>query len=315
MAFVATLAGSSLFYVQNASAQIGTPVDLVTCSGYACKWCDVFALLQRVFNTAEVIIFPLVVIFVIYGAVLYIISSTSGSEEGLKKARATVTDAIIGLILILLTFVIVNATIIGITGSKLANFISIDCSVIDTGGSSLGDVPPPRQGGSTAQPGPKAKGTIAEQQARDVFKAQDPKIGVNHDECPDAVNRYKDCTNLAGMRDDTVKGIINANQNCEAYEKKSCHMIITGGTEMDGHNASDGASHIAGYKADFGHNAELDDYVMNSCGGEDSCYVGRRGDPNAKPPTGDGAKQYKLPDGSIWAAEPGAHPHWDVTFP
>ncbi len=129
-------AGFFLFFlVRPVFAQLpsGT-TDLVPCTGFECNWCSVFQLLQTVFNTAQIIIFPLIVIYIIYGAVLYIISATTGSEEGLTKARATATDAIIGLIIVMLTFVIVNATIVGILGANvsLENFVRVDCTKIDT---------------------------------------------------------------------------------------------------------------------------------------------------------------------------------------
>lgn len=131
--FILIVSSVFLFASNPAFAQFAKPEDLVPCSGIKCDWCSVFKLLQTVFNTAEVIIFPLIVIYIIYGAVLYIISATSGSEEGLTKARATATDAIIGLVIVLLTFVIVNATIIGIVGNgvTLKQFISVDCSQVN----------------------------------------------------------------------------------------------------------------------------------------------------------------------------------------
>ena len=77
--------------------------------------------------------FPLIVIFIMYAAILYIIGSTSGSEDSLKKARSTLTDAIIGMIIMLLTFIIVNATIVGITGTAdIEDFLSVDCNKINT---------------------------------------------------------------------------------------------------------------------------------------------------------------------------------------
>lgn len=278
--------------------------QLVTCSGGACKWCDVFALLQRVFNTAEVIVFPLVVIYIIYGATLYIISATSGSEEGINKARATVTDAIIGLVLVLLTFVIVNATITGITGGKIENFVSLDCSVVDTGTGDFVIKPPPPPPSEDSLPGPIAQGSATEDGVRNLMKNAKPPISVNHGKCPDATHRYEDCTNLAGMRGDTINGILQVNQLCAASNGgKSCNLMINGGTELD-HHEVDGQSHPAGYKVDFDRpNAALDNYIMHYCPGGKNCSYGVRDD---------NATLYRGPGGSIWANEGG---HWDITFP
>ena len=46
-------------------AQLGGQ-DLVPSCAPICDWCDVFELLQNVFNTAAIIIVPLIMVFIFY---------------------------------------------------------------------------------------------------------------------------------------------------------------------------------------------------------------------------------------------------------
>jgi len=101
--------------------------DLVPCAGPECQWCDVFSLLQRVFNTAAFLLFFLIVIYILYGGILYVIGALAGSDSQTKRAKDIVSDAIAGLIISLLTFVIINAAIVGLTGSRIENFLDIPC--------------------------------------------------------------------------------------------------------------------------------------------------------------------------------------------
>ncbi len=292
--FFGLLAKPQMIFAQESTFP-ETP-QLVTCSGAACKWCDVFALLQRAFNTAEVIIFPIIVIYIIYGAVLYIIGSTSGSEESIEKARSTVTDAIIGLVLLMLTFIIVNAAIIGITGSKIENFVNLDCSVIDTSISNEGggSITPPPVITKPATPDQTALGNITEEAARQIMK--DNGIAINHDPCPKTTGRVSGCTNLAGMRDATIAGITNTNEACKAFNGgASCNLMINGGTEYA--HAEGTYSHMKGYKVDFAANSALTKYIHTFK------YKGVR--------SKDGARQYVDPAGNVYADEGN---HWDVTY-
>lgn len=105
--------------------------DLVPCSGPACKWCDVFALLQKVLNTGTSILVFIVIIFIMYGGLLYIIGGSAGSDAQTKRAKEIIMDAIVGFVLILLAWLLVNTVIVGLSGANLQDFLSISCQQFD----------------------------------------------------------------------------------------------------------------------------------------------------------------------------------------
>lgn len=126
---VATMAGIQFFFATVARAQgTGKPEDLVPCAGAECDWCDVFKLLQNVFNTAALLLSLIIIVFIVYGGVLYIIGATAGSDTQIKRAKEIVGDAITGLIIALLSFIIVNAAIVGLTGARIEDFLNVTCN-------------------------------------------------------------------------------------------------------------------------------------------------------------------------------------------
>ena len=70
---------------------IGGEGDIVPCQGIGCNWCDLIKLLQNVFNVAAGILGILIMIYIFYGAILYIIGGSVGSDEQTKKAKSTIT--------------------------------------------------------------------------------------------------------------------------------------------------------------------------------------------------------------------------------
>lgn len=134
LAILLAIAIIGITAVSSVSAQ--TP-DLVPCSGITCKWCDVFELIQTIINTGLVVIAPIIIVFIFYGGILYIIGSAAGSDEQITKAKSTVVDAIIGMVIVLLTWALINSVVLGLTGQPLFRFAAIDCSEIqlpDPGG-------------------------------------------------------------------------------------------------------------------------------------------------------------------------------------
>jgi len=98
------------------------------CSGDFCTYCDFLVLVQNVIKFLMEISISVSVIFIIYGAVMLMISS--GSPEKAKKAKATITSAIFGLVIVLGSWLIIN-TIIAVLaggGSEWAkNWWKINC--------------------------------------------------------------------------------------------------------------------------------------------------------------------------------------------
>lgn len=100
-----------LFTPLTASAQIGSnPVgQQFQCdqtSGLNCNNRTLGALFKTILQWALGIAFAIAVIFLIYGGFLYITSG--GNEEQATKGKSAVVNALIGIVVIILSFVIVN---------------------------------------------------------------------------------------------------------------------------------------------------------------------------------------------------------------
>lgn len=289
--------------------------DLVPCSGPACQWCDVFKLLQNVLNTFTALLGFIVIIFIMYGGYLYLIGGTVGGTTSKKKddgsvsysnasaarGKETMTDAIVGLVLIMLAWLLTNAVIVGLTGAKLTDFLSVDCSEFESllpdatpggggGGGGGGTIPPEGGGGDEGGGGSDDKpGELTHDEAKEQLENHDPPIPINN-ECTGTPT--KTCTSLEGVRQETIDGIMAFQEAC------GCYVIITGGTEP-GH-ADGEESHGTGYKVDIDDNAAVDTYI-------------RKNYTQVVPPTF-GKEQYTGPNGEVFTFEDPPS-HWDIKFP
>jgi len=99
-----------------ASAQQGLH-QLPPTGGVANVSGSVEEIILRYINIALSIVAVLVVAFLIYGGFLYITSG--GNEESAERGKKVITNAIIGLVIIIFSFVIVNVII-----NTLANRIT-----------------------------------------------------------------------------------------------------------------------------------------------------------------------------------------------
>ncbi|MFC1640785.1 hypothetical protein ACFL2D_01905 [Patescibacteria group bacterium] len=113
-----------IVFASSANAQ----TDLVDCSGDQCDWCDAFSLVQNVINALAGIVGFVMMTFLMYGGFQYVIGSMSGSDKVVQEAKATITNAIVGFVITLLSFVIANSITLAITGAPIEEFLSIECA-------------------------------------------------------------------------------------------------------------------------------------------------------------------------------------------
>lgn len=66
----------------------------------------VICILQNILSFILAIAFIIAVIFLVIGGFRYIVSQ--GNEEGVEKAKGTITNAIIGIVVIVLAYVIIQ---------------------------------------------------------------------------------------------------------------------------------------------------------------------------------------------------------------
>jgi len=83
---------------------------LVQCGGGPpqpdCTFCDLLELAQRVLHFAMLMAFLVVVVLIVYGGFRWIFSV--GKEENIREGQRIITNAIVGLIIILCAWLIVN---------------------------------------------------------------------------------------------------------------------------------------------------------------------------------------------------------------
>lgn len=70
---------------------------------------DFGVLIKNVTNLLLFVAGAVAVIFIIVGAIMY--ATSAGNEENTRKAKGTITNAVIGLIIAMLSLVIVNFAI------------------------------------------------------------------------------------------------------------------------------------------------------------------------------------------------------------
>ena len=266
-------------------------------ASHACTVCDFYVLIQNIINFILFMLAPLATLAAIYIAFLFMFSG--GSPAKITDAKGKLWLVVIGIFWVLGSWLVLN-TILEVVANKGVfpwPWNQINCEV-----SKASSLPPTSEsGGGAFEPGGGSfsgggasdtfsGATLSEQEARNNL--QQAGITVNKGACPSGVpytNVSGGCTSLKGVKTSTIEGAIQLKNEC------NCSIQITGGTEL-GH-ASGSASHASGNKLDFRPNSTLDQYIQNNY-----TDIGLRSD---------GARQYRAPNGTIYARE---GDHWDATF-
>ena len=272
-------------------------------ASHACTVCDFYVLIQNIINFFLFMLAPLATLAAIYVAFLFMFSG--GSPAKITAAKEKLWLVVIGIFWGLGSWLVLN-TILEVVANKGVfpwPWNQINCEVSQPssapgGGDTFGGGDTSGGGGASGSGsfgGGGASGTfpgaiLSEQKARDNL--QQAGITVNKGACPSGVpytNVSGGCTSLDGVKTSTIEGAIQLKRDC------NCTIQITGGTEL-GH-ASGPASHASGNKLDFRPNSTMDQYIQNNY-----TDIGLRSD---------GARQYRAPNGTIYARE---GDHWDATF-
>ncbi|MBI2036926.1 MAG: TrbC/VirB2 family protein [Candidatus Liptonbacteria bacterium] len=264
---------------------------LVPCGGPgqpACTFCHVWELLQNVIQFLIMVAFPIGAIGIVVGG--FFIMTAGGSESRVTKGREIITTAVVGIMIVLVAWVVLNSLFQFLAGGyvPLRFWNSIQCSTANSGPVSL-PTPAPRPGPAPLPAPAPGSGTLSAADAR--AQLQQAGISVNKGECPSGVAYQAvagGCTSLQGVRASTIAGATTLKRDC------NCTVAVTGGTEL-GH-AQGVDSHASGAKLDFKRNAALDSYIETTY----ERLPGRRSD---------GATLYRAPSGATFAKE---HDHWDV---
>ncbi|MDP3052779.1 MAG: hypothetical protein Q8N22_02385 [bacterium] len=96
------------------------------CSGTSCTWCDFLQFGQKIINfLTQDIAFPLAVAFIIFGGIMMIINS--GNPSKLKESQGIIFSAIIGIVIMLSAWVILNTFLNLMTGGLNWPWYTIKC--------------------------------------------------------------------------------------------------------------------------------------------------------------------------------------------
>lgn len=258
LAILLLIAGSLL-----APSTVAAQDGLVPCEGTNCTLCDLFLLVDNIFDFALKRIVPaLAVIGVIWGGFVFL--TAGGKPERVQDGRKILINTFVGLLIAYGAFVIVGF-ILGALSSAAGGFFSFENGNIEIH--------------CTAEP----------TGVRDVADDLDTDAGdLSHEDVRaqfiDARVQIKPGAHLDGVRQRVVNEVVDLKQDCD------CTVVVTEGT--GGSHAEGTYSHANGYKVDLRSSREgeeLTRYVI-----ENYEPIGTRSD---------GANMWQSPRGAIYALE------------
>lgn len=91
-----------------------------------CTFCDALTAVFNIINSLMTLVVPLAVIMIVYGAIRLIIAG--GSEDSVKKGKDAITSAVIGIIIALASWIIVNTILHILTGHPNLPWNELQCS-------------------------------------------------------------------------------------------------------------------------------------------------------------------------------------------
>lgn len=226
-----------------ALAQAG---GLVPCSGPDCNTNDVVGFANNLISYLIQALGIIAVIVMVYAGFRLVMSQGNESEWG--KAKELFANVIIGIILILAAWLIVDTLLKGLTGRGLNDWTE-ELQMTD---------PSPTAPTAENDYGVSADGRYADAEARAALA--DEGIGV----WESAPGR----TSLSNINQATIDEAVRIKRAC------GCAVTVTGGTES-GHQTGT-YSHASGYKIDLDDSPGLTNYVTSNY-----TYAGRRSGDNA----------------------------------
>lgn len=268
------------FLVVLVSAPFILFAQIVPCNGPECQACHLIELGDNIIDF-------LISIFAAIGTIMFAVAGlimvTSGGDESrVKQAKSVMTNVVIGFIILLSAWLIVDTVMKTFVGNNLGRpWQSISCEV-----SPAFTVESSRVGSGAGGVFDGTAGEVPDSVARALLEGEGVTIYAT-DNCSDPDRRT--CTSLNGMRLDTVDQVLAIQEACP-----TCNVVVSGGTET-GHQPGT-YSHANGYKVDIDDgNPTLNTYLRNNL----TRSGNRSGDP-----------RYVDSCGNEYVRESS---HWDIT--
>ncbi len=250
---------------------------IVPCGGTGqgeCRACDFVKLGQNLINWFIAISASTIALTFAVGGMKMVMSG--GDTGAVSSARTMMTNSVIGLIIILGSWLIVDSMLkLFLNDQSYGVWNEVQCV-----SGPVATTPTPPVVGAPSGNGPVATGKMTDTSARELLKAS-------------GVDTKTTNTSLEGINAKTVQDAIDLKKDC------NCTFIITGGTEGTGGHANGTMSHGTGYKYDIRPNDQLNNYIEKTSG----WTKGTRNDGGTVITT------YTAPDGNVYARE---GDHWDV---
>lgn len=218
---------------------------LVTCEGPNCNWCSFVSLINRIVTWLIGFLSILAVLAFVY--VGFKLVTSMGNPSEWESAKKMFTNLVIGLIIVLAAWLIVDTSMRILTGKGINGWLPSDCGgalPALVGGTNSGGV-----SGTTGATGDEAAvRTLLSSMGYDINKA--PCSGQSYQSVAGG------CTSVGGFTSGMMNSLTQVSSSCSG-----CSLVITGGSE-GGHQ-----THGDGNSVDLRFNSGLDSFIR---GGGDS---------------------------------------------
>ena len=201
--------------------------QLVTCgvgTGKPCTICDIWVLTKNVVDfILGTLAVPIVIVALIIGGFMYLTSS--GDPKKTEQAKKVVTSAIIGLVIALAAFLIVDTILVTLVKKELLP----PWTTINT--QSCPAILPPEEVDLSKLPRPGiviTPGTYTDAEARRLLDLAGIPIHSSEN-CSDPTNPR--CTSLEGIPKSAINYLLELDRRCNAQNLTCGRFVLTGGTE------------------------------------------------------------------------------------
>ena len=247
---------------------------------------------------------PVITISLLWGGVLWV--TARGDSSQITHGKNIMTTSLIGIVIAMSGWLVVDTILKTLASGK--DWVGAwnkfpKCEIVK--GSPMPTAGQPPQIPPKQLPADQAAAQVKEPAIRMALR--DVDIVINNPSCDEKHGDYattkSGCTNVGGLRVVTVNEAIDMSIRMKKIGET---IVITGGSEINGHTCKPGAaSHCSGNKIDLRMSPKLDQYIKDNF-----TRIGDRSD---------GSPQYQKPGTEIIYADEskisGTDPHWDVKVP
>jgi len=259
------------------------------CQYQALGWGSFFKVIQNLLSLGVALAVFFAVLLFAYAGFLFV--TNPANPHNIDSAKETIKNAIIGLVVVLGAWLIINTVLVGL-GAGNINSITGVFSTGNPCAETFSTVTPPGNAPTLTATNPSG---VSGNEAGVRAQLSAAGVSVNKDPCPASAGTAcggtpPSCTDVGGMQSATISQVINIANSCSG-----CGVVVTGGNEP-GH-ACGTFSHGNGYKVDIRPSSGLDSLL------ESMRSEGTR--------TGDGpGPAYADSCGNQYVRE---SDHWDIT--